>query len=51
MEMKLAAATPKRPFTDRPHRKLRAVLTFCIMFLIAAVILRIFVWPVLWLIL
>lgn len=51
MGMKLAVATPKRPFTDRPHRKLRAVLTFCIMFLIAAVIVRIFVWPVLWLIL
>lgn len=51
MGMKLAAATPKRPFTDRPHRKLRAVLTFCIMFLIAAVIVRIFVWPVIQMIL
>ena len=46
MEMKLAAATPKRPFTDRPHRKLCTVLACCVMVLIAAVILRIFVWPV-----
>ena len=46
MGMKLAAATPKQAFPDRPHRKLCTVLACCVMVLIAAVILRIFVWPV-----